>query len=399
MTSRVKAVEQSVLRTFQEEIPSKYFSDKTEQDYHAYEAKSAYLYRDLLKFPPRMFKDTTLIDFGAGTGENTVYLARWGATCTLVEMNESAQAISKEVFAKYSPRYEDHRFHLSSIFDYQSPGLYDIVHCRGVLSHTADNGGAFSKIASFLKPGGYVIFGDPNKAGGFQNMLQRYIIYKFAKTPNEMVEVAEKLFKEDIDRSQRFIRRTRRAIIFDRWVVQSQNDPSVAEVFDWFDRNDLVLYSAWPPVVMPMLGDSLHHVPRFEPQSFKDLGVLTEAVWLLQNDGDSADLPRMLGPLAELAKAQYGMVDYVANCSMESAVDHAVLKEKIGECARAWGSSNLGAEVAARMQALLAEARELLTIVEDGDLDHIRERIVAARHLFKGAVGVRHTDYIAYRRG
>ena len=65
--------------------------------------------------------------------------------------------------------------------------------------HTASKEKAFQHIASFLKKGGYLIFGDPNKAGGFQNMLQRYAVYKFANTPDEMVDVCERrLFKDDI---------------------------------------------------------------------------------------------------------------------------------------------------------------------------------------------------------
>src|SRR3990172_4282238 len=128
-SGKVKQVEQSVLETFKAEIPSRYFSDKTEKEYEVYKANAAYLYRDLLKFPPQMFNGRALIDFGAGTGENTVYLASWGATCTLVEMNDSAQAISKDVFRKYTANFDEHRFFLSSIFDYQSADRYDIVHC------------------------------------------------------------------------------------------------------------------------------------------------------------------------------------------------------------------------------------------------------------------------------
>ena len=105
MIDHVKTNELSVLKTFKEEIPSKYFSDKTDREYEAYRANAAYLYRDLLKFPPKMFEGCSLIDFGAGTGENTVYLADWGARCTLVEMNAKAQNISKEVFRKYARNF------------------------------------------------------------------------------------------------------------------------------------------------------------------------------------------------------------------------------------------------------------------------------------------------------
>ena len=109
-----------------------------------------------------MFKDADLIDFGAGTGENTIFLANWGARCTLVEMNRKAQDISRKVFEEYAIEPSAHHFIESSIFDYEplERKLYDIVHCRGVLSHTAAKELAFSKISRFVKPGGYLIYGD-----------------------------------------------------------------------------------------------------------------------------------------------------------------------------------------------------------------------------------------------
>ena len=195
-----------------------------------------------------MFLNSDLIDFGAGTGENTVYLANWGAKCTLVEMNKLAQNISKKVFKKYS-NIKKHKFIQSSIFDFKkTKKLYDIVHCRGVLSHTAANRAAFKKISSFLKPGGYLIFGDPNKAGGFQNMLQRYAVYNFSNSENDMINVSEYLFKEDIDRSFKTIPRTRNEIIYDRWVIQSQDDPSISQVFSWMKENNLKFYSSYPKI-------------------------------------------------------------------------------------------------------------------------------------------------------
>ena len=398
MINHVKEVEQSVLETFKAEIPSKYFSDKTEKDYEAYKANAAYLYRDLLKVPPQMFSGRSLIDFGAGTGENTVYLANWGAKCTLVEMNDAAQSISKDVFRKYTDNYRDHRFVCSSIFDYEGPDKYDVVHCRGVLSHTANKEGAFSRIASFLKPGGYLIFGDPNKAGGFQNMLQRYIIYKFATTTDEMVTVSELLFKDDIDRSQKAINRTRRAIIFDRWVVQSQDDASVGEVLRWFDENDLVLYSSHPPVVFPVFGDSALHQPKFEPQSLKDVGALPEAVWLMQKASDSEAVPKILRPLTALSEKQFALVNYVSNCNVGSAIATDAVKERIDDYLDAWRGIDLTVHLATRMTALMKEAKEVLDRVETGNLDEVRQYIAGAKHLFRGAVGVRHVDFVAYKR-
>lgn len=398
MTTRVKEVEASVLATFKEEIPSIYFSHRTDKDYEAFCENAAYMYRQLFKFPPEMFRDRTLIDFGAGTGENTVYLASWGARCTLVEMNDDAQKISKDVFRKYTTNFDDHRFILSSIFDYAGTEQYDIAHSRGVLSHTDDRERAFATLARSVRPGGYLIFGDPNKAGGFQNMLQRYIVYRFAKTPDAMVDIAEKLFKDDIDRSQKFLPRTRRAIIFDRWVVQQQKDPSVAEVMKWFDDNGLILYSSHPMALLPFFGDSIYHQPKCHPQRFKDVGVLSEAIWMMQDQGDAIDVPRMLEPLAEVSARQSALVDYMSNTSATTVLDGAEVGKRVDGYVRAFDDLRLTRVISDRMRVMLDEVKSMFDVLETNDVDRMAAFLKTTRQLFRGAVGVRHVDYIGYKR-
>ena len=119
--------ELEVLKAFKEEIPSIYFSDKSEAEYTDW-CDSAYnLFHDSLHFPPKMFENCSLIDFGAGTGENTIQYANWGARCTLVEMNEVASKVSVDVFKKYSNNFNNHKFINSSIFDFESEEKFDIV--------------------------------------------------------------------------------------------------------------------------------------------------------------------------------------------------------------------------------------------------------------------------------
>ena len=47
----IKKTEAETLATFQEEIPSIYFSHKEEQEYEKYTKKAEYVYRDHFKFP------------------------------------------------------------------------------------------------------------------------------------------------------------------------------------------------------------------------------------------------------------------------------------------------------------------------------------------------------------
>ena len=401
LIDKIKKNEKSVLDTFQEEIPSIYYSDKTEKEFNEYKKNSEHMYRHLFKFPPKMFSGQKLIDFGAGTGENTVYLANWGAKCTLVEMNELAQKISKDIFKKYTNNYDEHNFILSSIFDYNSPEsheTFDIVHCRGVLSHTADKEGAFSKISKFLKPGGFLIFGDPNKTGGFQNMLQRYTIYSFASSWEEMVNVSEKLFKEDIDRAQKYGNRTRRCIIFDRWVVQSQDDPSVKEVLQWFEKNNLIFYSSYPSFTLPFTSDSFFHFPKFSVESFKDMGVLTEALWMIYNKDDTSEIPKILKSLKSLSSSQSDLTEYVANCKKGTVIENDIMQNNMKKYIESLEKTDLTSYVVERTKLLLKEVDELLKLVQKGDFKKVVTFVNQTKHLFRGAIGVRHVDFIGYKQ-
>lgn len=394
-----KKTELETLATFQEEIPSIYFSHLGEDDYRKYTQNAEYVYRDCFKFPSKMFDGADLIDFGAGTGENTIYLANWGARCTLVEMNEKAQKISKEVFQKYAKCGTDHNFVLSSIFDY-SPDqerLYDIVHCRGVLSHTAAKEDAFRKIAKFVKPGGFLIFGDPNKAGGFQNMLQRFAVYQFASSPDEMVEVCELLFKEDIDRSEKTVPRTRRAIIFDRWVIQSQDDPSVAEVVSWAQESGLRMYSCYPPVLPPFFGDSALHHPKLDPYELHELFSIAELTWMLQTSSDHDFLSSVASQLNGFASSLEKIATLVANFNKNTKLD----AKEFSALSRALTSSadNISTVQPLRdkLFVFVQEAEEFIKIVNQGDIKKVRAFIEKTQHLFKGACGVRHVDFVMFR--
>ena len=175
-----KNVQQETLRTFKKHRPSEYFSHLgTTQSFFEHDAKVERLYRFGLTFPPEMFNGKTLIDLGAGTGEHTVSVARWGAKCTLVDMNSDALEVAQKNFAQFAPGFSGHQFISESLYDIDLKNLagnFDISHSRGVFTHVADKKKAFNILSSLAKPGGYVIYGDRNTAGGVQEMLQRLAI-------------------------------------------------------------------------------------------------------------------------------------------------------------------------------------------------------------------------------
>jgi 2-polyprenyl-3-methyl-5-hydroxy-6-metoxy-1,4-benzoquinol methylase len=398
-TEQIKSTEEETLATFQEEIPSQYFSHLDKVEYDRYSATAEAFYRNLFKFPKEMFAGKELIDFGAGTGENTVYLANWGAKCTLVEMNYMSQDISKEVFKKYCTNPHKPNFVLSSIFDYQPNDgkQYDIVHSRGVLSHTAAKEKAFQHIASFLKPEGYLIFGDPNKSGGFQNMLQRYAVYKFAKSPDEMVDVCETLFKDDIDRSEKTVKRTRRAIIFDRWVIQSQDDPSVSEVASWCNQAGLKMYSSYPYSTPSLSGDSFLHLNTCDPFSFTNLFALPELTWMMQTEEDNSVMARYDDLLANSNEKLQDLAALMANFNKHTTLDKNNFKDIATDLENEVMSVDFILPLKEKLKIFLGEAIAFIEAVDTCDFNEVTNAIKQSSILFTGAVGVRHVDFIAYK--
>ena len=285
--NRLKKTELQTLRTFQKENPSQYFSHfKNKKFYLDYQKNIERIYTEYFKLPIKLFNNSEIIDLGAGTGDNTLHFSNWGAKCSLVEMNNLAINIAKKLFKKYAKNKTSHKFIKSSVFDFKSNKKYEFVKCTGVLSHTADKEKAFKKIAKLVKPGGFFIFGDQTKSGEFQNMLQRYAVFNLTDDDEEMVKICEYLFKNDIDRSQKAVPRTRRAIIFDRWIIQQQDDPTVKNIIEWASQSDMKLYSSFPSITSQLEGDSRHYKRKIDLNKFYNIFSLSELIWMSHTEQD-----------------------------------------------------------------------------------------------------------------
>ena len=72
---QLKKTENETLRTFDEEIPSLQFSHEDDSKFENYLKNYKNFYINNLKFPPEMFRNKSMIDFGAGAGSNTLWNA------------------------------------------------------------------------------------------------------------------------------------------------------------------------------------------------------------------------------------------------------------------------------------------------------------------------------------
>tara|TARA_B100000989_G_scaffold112589_1_gene82664 strand:- start:15199 stop:16404 length:1206 start_codon:yes stop_codon:yes gene_type:complete len=394
---KIKKTELETLKTFDEEIPSHLFSHTDSNAFKDYLNNYEKFYINNLKFPPQMFSNMDLIDFGSGAGSNSICLATWGAKCTLVELSKKSLLIAKEVFKKHSTNFESHRFINSSIFDFNEENLYDIVHCRAVLSHTAAKEKAFKKMCKLVKKNGYFIYGDPNKAGGFQNMLQRYLIYKFSQNNEEIVRNSELFFKNDIDRSQKAVDRTRKQIIYDRWVIQSQDDPSFQEICTWIYQSGLKLYSTYPSNPNFFITDSFYNQNKIDFGKINNLSILSEILWMMKIEDDKDFVPYLEKDLNELNQSFTQLTSYVANCNKQTDInskDFNDLSETLVNCLN---NLNFINDLKNKFINFISESKKFIEIVNNGNINEAKKFVDNSSFLFKGPCGIRHIDFIAYK--
>jgi 2-polyprenyl-3-methyl-5-hydroxy-6-metoxy-1,4-benzoquinol methylase len=404
MTKNLKQTESETLATFKKHRPSEYFSHLESADaFTTHETRVERLYRFGLTLPPEFFAGKTLIDLGCGTGEHTVSLARWGAVCTLVEMNEEAVAVARRVFAQHTANPGAHQFINASLYDIDVEGLrerFDISHSRGVFTHVADKARAFRILASLAKPGGYVIFGDRNTSGGVQEMLQRLAIYHLGGTDDaRIIDIAEALFSEDIDRSVRAVPRTREAVIFDRWVIQQQDDPSVEEVLGMFEAEGLEYVSSWPRIDFMGRGVATH-TDVTGMATLKSGARLVENLWMMLNRGEDENIALTLpegGDSYLSAAAQ--VAGRLRNLQIGTQPDLGRVQGDFEELAKAgrevWSRPVV---LGRRLSTFLDEVQVFLKLLADGESpERIRAHIDRFDILFKGFAGVRHVDYVAYK--
>ncbi|MBF0272537.1 MAG: class I SAM-dependent methyltransferase [Magnetococcales bacterium] len=391
------SVEREVLRVYQEENPSTRFLESDER-LREEERRRVLLFRDYLKLPPRLFRGASLLDLGCGTGEHAIFYSRWGADCTLVEMNPLALERARKIFALRAPREARYRFVERSLFDYD-PGeeRFDIVACEGVLHHTGAKEAGFERLAACLKPGGFLILAICTRAGMFQRDLQRLVIRSLAREEAEIPALAERLFRENIDRAERFGRRSRAAIIQDTYVNPKIDCPCTGEVMAWFARSGLRVYSAWPPVMPAELVDppikGVMHQLAMDPAAAGG----AELRWLTHRVDDARSGEVWLERSRRLSALLEDLVRQTADVTASSRVDPgslAAASERLLEGVRA-GLGTFPQED--QPEALLGEVLELFNVLATGDVERVASFLSATRHLFRGANGVGLNFFVAYR--
>ena len=234
----MKSVIEKLNKVYRKQNPSTYLKNLNHLDKFIKNRENLLL---KLKLPKKIFLNSNLIDFGSGTGLNTIVYSSLGANCTLIEYDKKSVLHSQKLFKKFSKN--NYKIINQDIFKTKISKKYDFVISNGVAHHTKDPFLNLKICIKSLKKGGFFILGIGETNGFFQRNLQRYILYKLAKNNNEIKTFATKLFKEHLKRSKKYSGRTIHEIIHDTYINPKINTLSLIDILNFFNKKKIDVYS------------------------------------------------------------------------------------------------------------------------------------------------------------
>ncbi|MDO8625437.1 MAG: methyltransferase domain-containing protein [Candidatus Diapherotrites archaeon] len=181
----------------------------------------------------------SVLEAGCGTGEAACGLAILGANVTAFDL--SGSSIQKALALQEKFKVENVSFVRADLFAFETDNRFDIVLSLGVLHHTKDPCGGFSRLVSWAKSGGLVCTGWYNPLGRMRLRLKRWLVGLFAGADvQKRMAIAKKLFYGGKLPSKGEIH------LADKFGQPLESYHFVEEVLGWFSKNHLELAHARP---------------------------------------------------------------------------------------------------------------------------------------------------------
>ena len=129
----------------------------------------------------------------------------------------------------------------------------------------------------------------------------------------------------------------------------------------------------------------------------QNLFTVPELAWMMRTDNDFKFVPEIDRNLVDFTSAFGELTSFVANFNKGSLMNINDFNKRIDALVNSSTITSLLDPLEDKMKLFTKEAVEFVRIVQNGDLNKVRLFIENAQYLFKGAVGVRHVDFIGHK--
>lgn len=222
-----------------------------EERLQRHERKRRNLLERRLKLPFLLWRSARVLEFGPGSGENAIVLARHGARMTFVEPLDYliAELRAKFTACGVSDRIDSVRRDV--LESYRSPSQYDVVFAEGFVQFLDAPVAAVRKLCGFVAPGGFLVISVVHPAGTFLEFVKKVYLEVAASalgrtSDAERFALARRLFEPEF-------RRINHSRGFESWAKDCVLNP-LYRPDSFLDLPELLaalppdvqLYSSWP---------------------------------------------------------------------------------------------------------------------------------------------------------
>jgi len=270
--------------------------------------ESAYndLFQKKLKLHTKIFRNSTVLDIGCGTGETDLFLAMYGAEVHGIDPNEYSIKRAKKI-AKLFKMEKHLKFYKGDFLElpFFNNRKFDFIFSQGVLHHVGQPEKALRNVLKYLKPGGCLILAFGELSALYQRYFQRLILnYLAGQDEDKKVHLARELFHTHLSRAKKFGRRSEESIIYDSYIIPRPRTVDITKLFRFLEKQGMTYYSSWPPVDAPFRCDSyIRPLADFDRNTRDTILSLFKLRWMFTQDEDSKTFADILSIYAPLARA------------------------------------------------------------------------------------------------
>lgn len=140
----------------------------------------------------------SLLDFGCGMGEETIYFASLGAQVTAIDISQVGIEITRRR-ARHNGLADRVDARVMRVDPTELPsGSFDIVHGLGILHHLGDLEQALGEVKRLLKPGGVAVFLEPLGNSPVVESVKEWLLARLDR--NAVTEHEENLRVANLER-------------------------------------------------------------------------------------------------------------------------------------------------------------------------------------------------------